>query len=317
MNSFEKVVTKFDTTSLTCRTLDTLQINTGFRCNHQCWHCHLRASPQRNEQMTWETMEKILGIIDNNKFSLIDITGGAPELHPRIKEFISMICKDNKSIQVRTNLTLLYENDFKHLAAFFADHDVQLAASLPCYLEENVDSQRGQGVFKKCITTLKRLNQLGYGRTKTLTLNLMHNPLGPSLPPLQSSLEETYRNELKNQYNIDFTHLFTITNMPIGRFDDHLNEIGEKTRYCSLLENSFNPSNIHNIMCRHQICVGWNGLLYDCDFNLALNKPVDKSVPQHIDCYDYDALINRPIKTSNYCFGCTAGNGSSCGGALA
>lgn len=317
MNSFERAVTKIDTSSLTCQSLENLQVNVGLRCNHKCAHCHLRASPERSEMMTWKTMKKILKVVEAHDFSLIDITGGAPELHPELQRFITHLHKQEQTIQVRTNLTVLHDTNLMNITSFFAEHDVNLVASLPCYTEENVDSQRGTGVFKKCILALQELNRVGYGIKKQLTMNLVHNPLGPYLPPSQESLEEDYRSELKNRFNIEFSNLFTITNMPIGRFDDQLNATGEKNQYCELLQHSLNPSTVQNIMCRHQICVGWDGRLFDCDFNLALNLPVTKGIPQNIADFNYETLSHRPIITGDYCFGCTAGHGSSCGGALA
>lgn len=316
MNKFDKKIEAINPHLLYCETLDTLQVNLGFRCNHSCSHCHLRASPQRHEKMTTDTMNKIIRLLDAHHFQLVDITGGAPELHSCFLDFIQNIRNKNHTVQIRTNLTALNTHDINKITSFFADYKIHIVASLPCYLEENVDKQRGLGVFQKSIKNLQLLNTLGYGIDDSLPLYIVHNPLDASLPAAQSCLENAYRKELASKYKISFTKLFTITNMPIGRFNDLLIKEQKRLEYLDLLQSSFNPATAENIMCRNQISIGWDGTLYDCDFNLALGLRVDKKYGQTLDEFDFDTLDKRRIITGEHCFGCTAGHGSSCGGAL-
>ncbi|MBU0497153.1 MAG: arsenosugar biosynthesis radical SAM protein ArsS [Candidatus Thermoplasmatota archaeon] len=316
MNHFDKKIQEHTYYPLKATSLDTLQINIGLRCNHNCFHCHLNAAPDRTEQMNLPTINKILDILNHTQFTLIDITGGAPELHPHIHYLIEQISDRNQPIQLRTNLTALATNNLNRTISFLATNQVHIVASLPCYLKENVDSQRGSGVFEKSITTLQVLNTYGYGIDPTLPLTLMHNPLGPSIPPPQITLEDAYRKELKSRYDISFTNLHTITNMPIGRFKQHLQQIQQEKSYQELFTKSFNPATIDGLMCRHQISIAWDGTLYDCDFNIALHLPLPSKNGMTLDSFDTYLLSQRSIITGEHCFGCTAGHGSSCGGAL-
>jgi len=317
MNEFEKIINKQNPHGLFSHTIDTFQVNLGLRCNQQCHHCHLKASPERTEMMDWATMDNVIHIADQLKNTLIDVTGGAPELHPQFKQFIHLLHERGHSIQVRTNLTVLLEPGLKELPEFFQDKNIQLVASLPCYTKENVCAQRGPNVYEKSITALKKLNNLGYGREPSLKLIIVYNPGGSFLPPDQQALESDYRRELLEQFDIQFTNLFTITNMPIGRFLDSLKKDRQEKKYLQLLKDSFNPQTVEDLMCRHQICVAWDGTLYDCDFNGALGLTVNHGAPSHIRNFDVSSLLTRRIMTGEHCFGCTAGHGSSCGGALA
>jgi radical SAM/Cys-rich protein len=317
MNEFEKKIKNITQQGLYSSKIETLQVNIGLRCNQQCHHCHLKASPDRTEMMTWSTMKNILNIADHLQYSMIDVTGGAPELHPHFKRFIQALCEHGHQVQVRTNLTVLLEPGLEDLSEFLRKHSIQLVASLPCYTEENVCTQRGPQVYEKSISVLKMLNTLGYGIEPSLTLTIVYNPGGAFLPADQQSLETDYRRELLRRFDIQFTNLFTITNMPIGRFLDELNKNHQKEEYLKLLKDSFNPQTINGLMCKNQICVGWNGTLYDCDFNGALGLAVNHGAPNHIQNFDFSTLSARRITTGEHCFGCTAGHGSSCRGTLA
>ncbi len=296
--------------------VDTFQINVGLTCNLQCNHCHVASGPTRTEQMSWETMELILSAAHRARPRLVDITGGAPELNPHFRRFVSALCDEGFRVMVRTNLTILLEPGYDQLAPFMAERRVALVASLPCYLEQNVDAQRGPGVYRQSIAALRMLNHLGYALRDDLPLDLIYNPLGPALPPSQRSLEEDYRRQLHERHGIRFTRLHTLTNMPIGRFWSDLRLHRQEQEYQRALQEAFNPATLPGLMCRHQISVDWNGTVYDCDFNLALKLPVDHGAPRHIRDFDADALRARRITTGRHCFGCTAGCGSSCGGAL-
>lgn len=274
----------------------------------------MNASPDRTEQMSLKTMEKILSILSNLPPTFIDITGGAPELHPHLEFFLKTLQKQNHQIQLRTNLTILQDSKYSHYPKLYKELKIQLVASLPCYLEENVCCQRGEGVFEKSIKALQTLNSIGYANSKDIPLTLVFNPQGPTLPPPQKTLEEEYRQHLFRHYNIKFTKLIALTNMPLGRFLETNKE--NKQDYMNLLKQSFNPQTIPSLMCRHQINIGWDGTLYDCDFNLAAGIPVSSTIPQHIEKFNTEQLKTRKIKTGPHCFGCTAGAGSSCGGSL-
>ncbi|MBI3949708.1 MAG: arsenosugar biosynthesis radical SAM protein ArsS [Acidobacteria bacterium] len=316
MNEFEKKVTEVTGPGLYSLDIETIQVNVGLKCNQACVHCHVESSPLRTEMMDWPTMELISDVAKRTQARLVDITGGAPELNPHLCRFITALRQQGHTVQVRTNLTVLLLPDMETMPAFFRDHQVHLVASLPCYLEENVRRQRGKGVFEKSIEAIKKLNALGYGQNPELPLNLIYNPVGPFLPPDQAKLEEDYRRELWNRFGIIFTKLLTITNMPIGRFQDDLRRQGKDQKYLTLLEQSFNPRTLEGLMCRHQINIDWDGQLYDCDFNLALKLPLDHGAPNHIKDFDPSVWARRRIVTGIHCFGCTAGRGSSCGGAL-
>lgn len=316
MNTFDNKIIESKGLHLQCASLDTLQVNIGLKCNNQCNHCHLKADPFHKEMMSLENMKKIVAIAEMLNPKLIDITGGAPELHPNLRSFIENLKKLGHKVQLRTNLTVLCEESMKDFPQFYADNAIKLVASLPCYFEENVDRQRNEHCFENSITALHILNDLDYGITSGLELDLVHNPIGFHLPTNQRNLEKDYKRELKKHYDVKFNRLLTITNMPIGRFLDQLKKENHFEEYMRLLKDSFNPDTIDSLMCRHQICVGWNGHLYDCDFNFALDKKVDFDAPSHIDDFDRKTLLNRRIVTGNHCFGCTAGHGSSCGGSL-
>ncbi|MCZ6904242.1 MAG: arsenosugar biosynthesis radical SAM protein ArsS [Acidobacteria bacterium] len=299
--------------------LDTLQINVGKFCNQTCRHCHVDAGPTRTEVMTRETAELVVGVLRRHPIPKVDITGGAPELNPNFEYLVREARSLDRPVHVmdRSNLTVFYEKGKGHLPEFLAEHQVEVIASLPCYTEANVDAQRGLGVFNKSIEALRWLNRLGYGRPDSgLILNLVYNPLGASLPPPQETLEKDYRHQLRKRFGIEFNRLYTITNMPISRFLNDLNRQGAYERYMELLFEKFNPSTVDGVMCRSLISVGWDGKLYDCDFNQMLELPVNHGLPRHIRDFDYFLLGRREILTGNHCFGCTAGSGSSCSGAL-
>lgn len=296
--------------------IDTIQVNVGLLCNLQCRHCHVAAGPRRREQMDWETMEYILAEARRVRPRLVDVTGGAPEMNPHFRRFVESLRDDGFSVQVRTNLTVLLEPGYENLAPFMAGHGVGLVGSLPCYLEENVDAQRGAGTYGRSVEALRMLNGLGYGIHEELPLDLVYNPLGPALPPAQAGLEKAYRRELDRRFGIRFTHLHTIANMPIGRFWADLRAQKKDQTYQALLEENFNALTLPGLMCRHLISVDWNGTIHDCDFNLALHLPLSGGTPNHIRDFDPETLARRRIATGRHCFGCTAGCGSSCGGAL-
>jgi radical SAM/Cys-rich protein len=316
MNDFEKKVTGTTSDGLYSLRIETLQVNLGLRCNQQCSHCHLEASPQRRQMMEWPIMQLVLKAAKSVHCQLVDLTGGSPELNPHFRRFVAALRHEGHSVQVRTNLTVLLEKGMEELPEFLRNHQVQLVASLPCYLEENVRAQRGEGVYAKSIEAIKRLNALGYGTGSGLPLNLVYNPGGPLLPSSQSALEEDYRRELHQRFGITFTHLLTITNMALGRFRMELIRQNQERNYLNLLRKSFNPQTVNGLMCRHQISVGWDGTLYDCDFNLALGLPVNHGAPDHIRAFRPKDLKMRRVVTGEHCFTCTAGSGSSCGGAL-
>jgi radical SAM/Cys-rich protein len=316
MNDFEKQIAEISGDGLHSLRIDILQANLGLRCNQQCAHCHLEASPNRKEAMGWSTMKLFLETAKRIRCQLIDLTGGAPELNPNFRRFVTALRQEGHPVQVRTNLTVLLEPGMEDIPQFLLEHQIRLVASMPCYLEENVCAQRGKGVYEKSIAAIKRLNALGYGSNPELPLNLVYNPGGPFLPPPQPALEEDYRHELGRRFGITFTHLLTITNMPLGRFRIELIRKKEEGNYLFLLRKSFNPQTVGGLMCRHQLSVGWDGTLYDCDFNLALSLPVNHGAPDHIKSFRPKDLRMRRIVTGEHCFGCTAGSGSSCGGAL-
>ncbi|NIM20190.1 MAG: radical SAM/Cys-rich domain protein [Candidatus Latescibacteria bacterium] len=316
MNAFDMQIREATGHDLESVGLSMIQVNVGLVCNQQCFHCHVAASPNRKEVMSWETMEHILKAARAVRCELIDITGGAPELNPHFERFVSALRDEGLNVQVRTNLTVLLEPGKTRIPEFYKKNKVQLVASLPCYLEENVRKQRGVGVYEKSIGAIKILNGLGYGIEPELPLNLVYNPVGPHLPPNQADLEADYRKELSQRFGIHFTKLLTITNMPIGRFIGDLRRQKKEKEYWDLLINNFNPRTVEGLMCRHQISVDWDGDLYECDFNLALKMSVDHGAPTHIRDFDPATLARRRIVTGKHCFGCTAGCGSSCGGAL-
>ena len=266
--------------------------------------------------MDWKIMKEIIAVARDNPINLVDITGGAPEMNPNLKVFIAALSGISRSVQVRTNLTALVEQNLPDITDFFAEHRVRLVASMPCYLEENVDAQRGVGTHGQSIIALRRLNELGYGETPDLPLDLVYNPAGAFLPPPQQSLEQDYQRELSEQYGIRFRSLLTIANMPIGRFLKSLQSRNEYEEYMTLLKQGFNPETLGGLMCRKQVSVRWDGALFDCDFNLALDMHVIEGTPDHIRRFDAEKLAQRKIVTGEHCFGCTAGGGSSCAGVI-
>ena len=296
--------------------VEILQVNLGFLCNQACSHCHVQASPFRKEIMERSTMELILKAASTLKCSYVELTGGAPEMNPDFKWFVHELTQAGHNVKVRTNLTVLVEPVTAETPKFLKKHRVKLLASMPCYLEANVNSQRGSGVFEKTIAALKQLNSLGYGQEPDLTLDLVYNPGGAFLPPSQQALEADYRRELSSRFGIVFNQLLTITNMPIGRFFAELVQEQKDNEYMTLLQQSFNPLTIDALMCCRQISIGWDGALYDCDFNLSLGVTVNHNAPAHVREFDVKALTKRRIVTGDHCFGCTAGSGSSCTGSL-
>lgn len=316
MNAFDTRVQKDCNLVLFATEINTVQVNIGFRCNQSCVHCHLGCGPDREEVMTWETMESVIETARSIKPDLIDITGGAPEIHPHIRRFISELTDSGCAVQVRTNLTAMMESDLEETIQFFKNKKVALVASMPCYTEENVNRQRGSGTYEKSVMVLQTLNRFGYGKNSEMPLNLVYNPGGPALPPDQGELEADYKREFHERWGIQFTNLLTITNMPIGRFWMNLEREEKADEYMDLLVGGFNRQTVETLMCRTQINVGWDGTLYDCDFNLALDIPISNGSSRTVEDLKADLLIGRSIATGMHCFGCTAGAGSSCGGAI-
>lgn len=302
--------------TLTRAPLQALQVNVGKLCNQACHHCHVDAGPKRTEIMTWETMTRILDWSARHRIREVDITGGAPEINPHFRRFVDGLLAQGCQVMARCNLTVLLEPGQEDLAAWYAARAVQLVCSLPCYTRENVEAQRGKGVFDKSIEALKRLNAVGYGRDNRLTLDLVYNPGGAFLPGPQTKLEADYRERLRADHGIEFTHLRTLTNLPINRFAHWLEREGKYDAYLQLLEEHFNPETVPGLMCRHLLSVDWRGCVYDCDFNQMLELPLAGCAPRHLWDIEAQKLAGEPITTGSHCFGCTAGSGSSCGGAL-
>jgi len=300
--------------------VSTLQVNLGKLCNQACRHCHVEAGPLKTkENMNGETFGRLKSLILNSQdLQSIDITGGAPELNPHFRDLVSFARSRGIEVIDRCNLTVLFEKGQEDTAAFLAAQQVQVVASLPCYSRDNVDKQRGNGVFEKSIKALRLLNQLGFGvEGSGLKLHLVYNPLGPSLPPEQRKLELKYKEELKEDFGISFNQLFTITNMPIKRFLDDLNRAGRLQEYMELLVSSFNPSAVDGVMCRNLLSVSWDGRLFDCDFNQMLDLGMSSDLSKSIfEIESFDDFKNTNISVANHCYGCTAGSGSSCTGAL-
>ncbi len=317
MNEFARQIGEILPEGLRSLDIGVLQINLGRTCNLACRHCHLECSPQRSEMMPDGVMADILAMTSGRIFRRIDLTGGSPELHPRFRYLLQALCSQQHGLQVRTNLTSLLEPSACELIDLFKSCGVALVGSLPCYLQENVDAQRGAGVHRRSIAALRLLNQAGYGVEEGLILNLVYNPAGPYLPPGQAELEGAYREELRRRYGIFFHKLLTLTNLPLGRFHRQLEQEGKLAAYLTTLREAFNPATLPHLMCRHQLSIDWDGTVYDCDFNLAMGMPVNHEAPHRIAAFDGEKLAQRRIMTGNHCFGCTAGAGSSCSGALA
>lgn len=296
--------------------LDTLQVNLGYKCNQRCLHCHVNAGPTRTEMMSADLIALIPEVLAARNIKTLDLTGGAPELHEQFRELVSAAVKQGVKLIDRCNLTILFEPNQEGLAEFLAENKVEIVASLPCYSLKNVDAQRGEGVFDKSIAGLQLLNSLGYGMPNSgLVLNLVYNPQGASLPPNQQALEADYRRELRAHFGIEFNNLFALANMPIKRFGSTLVSKGEFKPYMDLLKNNFSEENLASLMCRNLVSVDWQGNLYDCDFNQQLNIPVT-SATRHLRDLLHDDIVNQDIAIADHCFACTAGQGSSCGGAL-
>ena len=308
-----------DFPKITRSKVETLQVNLGYQCNQTCTHCHVDAGPNRKEMMTAENIEIVVDYMQAQDISVLDLTGGAPELHSQFRELVKIVHSQSRHIIDRCNLTILEEPDQEDLAEFLAEHKVEIVASLPCYLEENVDKQRGKGVFGKSIRGLKLLNSLGYGKgNESLKLTLVYNPQGPQLPPSQELLQKDYTKYLAEKYDISFDNLFTITNMPIKRFGSMLISKGKFKEYMQLLRDAYNAENLHAVMCRTMVSVDWQGYVYDCDFNQMLGMPLlhKDQIRTHLSEIIHTDLEQNEITVADHCYGCTAGHGSSCGGAL-
>lgn len=299
--------------------LETLQVNLGYKCNQQCLHCHVNAGPNRKEVMSLETINSVLTAIKKLKIKNLDLTGGAPELNPHFKHLIEQARAMSVHVMDRCNLTILTEPNQEGLADFLARNNVEVIASLPCYTEDNVDGQRGKGVYQKSIQGLKILNELGYGlEDSSLQLNLVYNPGGAFLPPSQQSLQSDYKQKLLEEHGIRFNSLFTITNMPIKRFGSTLLSKGTFDEYMQILKSAHQDNNLSTVMCRSLVSIDWKGYLYDCDFNQMLDLPITDNNNQrlHINSIKSSSLNDKKIYIADHCYGCTAGQGSSCGGAL-
>jgi len=295
--------------------IETLQINIGYKCNQACKHCHVNSSPLRTEKMSNEIISLIPKIIEKYKIKTLDITGGAPELPPEFKNLITSLSTKQVDIIDRCNLTIFFEEGYEDLPQFLAKNKVIVTASLPCYEKNNVDFQRGNGVFEKSINAIKILNDLGYGKKESgLQLNLVYNPVSPILPPSQEILEKDYKKILFEKYNIVFNNLYTITNMPINRYEESLRREGKLNTYYKLLKENFNEKNLENLMCKKTISVNWLGEIYDCDFNQQINFRENKGPKTLFDLLDDSFTFDYMVAVKEHCFACTAGAGSSCGG---
>ncbi|BCS31131.1 radical SAM/Cys-rich domain protein [Luteitalea sp. TBR-22] len=314
--SFHDALVEATGAPLTPAAIETVQVNVGLACNLACLHCHVESGPKRTEAMSRETMAQVLDVARAAGARVVDITGGAPEMHPHFRWFVDEAIRIGARVMVRTNLTILLEEGYVDLPAWFATRRVHLVASLPCYTAANVDAQRGRGTFDGSIAALRALNAVGYGVRQDLPLDLVYNPGGTGLPGPQAALEADYRRRLAEDWGLAFTRLLTITNMPIGRFARDLAREDRLEPYVARLADAFNPATVEGLMCRHQLHVAWDGQLYDCDFNYALGMGV-VGVPPHIGDVTPETFLQRRIATAAHCFGCTAGAGSSCGGALA
>ena len=303
---------------LAAETIDILQINVGRRCNLSCRHCHVEAGPSRTEMMSREILERCLGIAKLKEISTIDITGGSPEMNPHLEWFLCKAGKYGKRIIVRSNLTVLLETEYAGFIDTYTDNRVEVVTSLPDYHADRADRQRGAGVFGRVIRAMRLLNEKGYGREGSgLVLDIVHNPVGTYLPGSQRALEAEYKKRLREEHGIVFNSLFCITNVPVGRYLEYLLKSGNFEDYMADLCGAYNPAAAHNVMCRTTLSVGWDGTLYDCDFNQMLCLPVNHGAPDNIADFDADRLRTRTIVTGNHCYGCTAGAGSSCQGATA
>jgi radical SAM/Cys-rich protein len=301
------------------KALETLQVNLGYKCNQSCLHCHVNAGPKRTEMMDQATVDAVLHFIDSSTVRTLDLTGGAPELHPLFRSLVAAAGERGLEVIDRCNLTVLFETGKEDTADFLATHNVKVVASLPCYIRDNVDKQRGEGTFETSLKALRLLNQLGYGQPGTgLILDLVFNPQGPVLPPSQQTLEQDYKQHLSGQYDITFNNLLTLANMPIHRFGSTLVSRGKFDVYMALLKDAHKEENAASVMCRSLISVDWQGYIYDCDFNQMLDMPlqIDTRQKLHISELTGVDMENHAIRVAEHCFACTAGQGSGCGGAL-
>ncbi|OHC71078.1 MAG: radical SAM protein [Rhodocyclales bacterium RIFCSPLOWO2_02_FULL_63_24] len=318
MRDTAPLLLKSDFPSMRRDRLETLQANLGYRCNQSCFHCHVAASPKRTEEMSWETMVSLLRFAERQGATTLDLTGGAPELNPNFRRLVLAARAQGLRVIDRCNLTILNGPGHEDLADFLAANAVEIVASLPCYLEENVDRQRGDGVFEASLAGLRKLNALGYGLPDTgRILNLVYNPVGPSLPPPQEPLEATYKEQLAIRYGIVFNRLFALANMPIQRFGSQLVSRNQFDDYMALLKGAHRDENLAGVMCKTLISVSWQGHVHDCDFNQMLGLPLgDAAAPVHVSTLLERTFDGLPIRVAEHCYGCTAGQGSSCGGAL-
>ena len=318
ISPFETMLASHQKGDLRATGIDIFQINVGRLCNQVCAHCHVDAGPDRKEIMSRKTMEECLRALRDTTIPKVDITGGAPEMNPNFRWLVKEIRELNRHVIDRYTLTVMFVKGNEDLPDFFAENSVEIIASLPYFQERETDRQRGTGVFQRSIESLKRLNEVGYGRPDSgLLLNLVHNPVGAFLPGSQKAIEQDFKRSLQTKYGIQFNSLYCITNMPISRFLEFLLNSGNYNRYMEKLAQSFNPSSVDALMCRNTLSVGWDGRLYDCDFNQMLDLGTGYSSPTHIRDFDFHLLSKRRIVTNRHCYGCTAGAGSSCGGAIA
>ena len=314
---FEEALAKAGHYPLRALGIEVLQVNLGKLCNMTCTHCHVDADPHRREIMTRETAEACIEALARTDIPTLDLTGGAPEMNPHFRWMVDQAHRLGRHVIDRCNLTILRAPGYTDLGVFMAERAVEIVASLPCYLEDNVDAQRGNYAFKRSIEVLRQLNALGYGQPASgLELTLVYNPIGAKLPPRQDELELAYHRELQQRYGIAFTRLITITNMPIGRFQDYLRKSGDYEAYMEKLVEAYNPAAAAGVMCRTTLSVDWEGNLYDCDFNQMLGLSVRRGLPQNIRNFDPESLARRTIVTGQHCYGCTAGAGSGCRGAI-
>lgn len=317
LKEFDTALKEYRMYPLQASNVETIQINVGKLCNQCCAHCHVEAGPDRKEIMKREALERCLEIIEISGIETVELTGGSPEMNPGFRWFVEKCSGAGVRAIVRSNLTVMLEEGYEDIPAFLKHNNVAIIASLPCYTRENVDKQRGKGVYDKSVEVLKKLNRIGYGiEDSGYTLNLIYNPGGSFLPGNQPALEKAYRERLREDHQIKFNSLFTITNMPIGRFKTSLCKQGEYGTYMHLLIDAFNPDAAERVMCRNLLSIGWDGSIYDCDFNQMLDMKCNHGAPDHIDGFDARALEHRRIVTAIHCYGCTAGAGSSCSGAL-
>lgn len=316
--SFEDALAASDLYPLRPTGIEILQVNVGKKCNQSCRHCHVDAGPDRTEMMSDAVMDRVLEVIETTNIPVVDVTGGAPELHRRWRELVTRAAGAGKRVIDRCNLTVTRLPNYRYVPGFLAEHGVEVVASLPHFRRAGTDAQRGDGVFEESIAALAELNEFGYGAEGSgLVLNLVTNPVGTFLPAGQAALERDWKEQMRRLHGIEFNHLFTITNMPISRFLEQLETSGRTAEYMERLVSAYNPAAAAGVMCRNTLSVGWDGTLYDCDFNAMLDLPVGVEAPRFIFDWDLDRLEAREIVVGPHCFGCTAGGGSSCGGATA